>query len=533
MNQNIAIYIRTGNNEPEELSCSQQLIIDYIQEHSDFRSFPTKIYRDNETPDEHVNRLSFQKMLQDAENQELSCIIITDFSHLAISSVEQELLLSSLIDGCHTRVIAIKNHYDSSLENAALKKPCYKMAFLKQTWNEITCNPPPQNPIIQQLWNHPLLQEQAGEHGKNTAFSPYGYLYDPDSPCMMKIDSETAPVVQEIFGLYLSGFEVNHIARILTKKKIPTPGKRRIQMGYSYKRLPANDYWSSVSIRKILQNPVYIGDHIYRIPKMPKDLKKQAMTETPIPSGSVIHDHHPPLISKDDFEAADILLRCQEQLFRESRKQTETQKRKHPISLFRNNIFCAVCKRNMIHVCRNHDSPNASSAYVCCSTPKKLPNACSRILHPTEDIALEVKKAILEERAAAKAAALQTANGTHSPAYLAADKQISSQIAILLDQVMDSKSAGNDSEQNMALLRTEFSILRKQKDQLISEFTEPNKWLTRFGSLPEDFVLDRELVKHLVKRIEISPDHKCFITLMYQEEKENLLRFIIPYEEPA
>ena len=98
---------------------------------------------------------------------------------------------------------------------------------------------------------------------------------------------------------------------------------------------------------------------------------------------------------------------------------------------------------------------------------------------------------------------------------------------------MDSKSAGDDSEQNMESLRTDFSILRKQKDQLISEFTEPNKWLTRFGSLPEDFVLDRELVKQFVKRIEISPDHKYSVTLMYQEEKENLLRFITPYEEPA
>lgn len=348
---------------------------------------------------------------------------------------------------------------------------------------------------------------------------------------MMKVNPETAPVVQEIFKLYLSGFETNRIARILTQKNIPPPGKYRIRMGYSYQRLPANDYWSSISVRKILQNPVYIGDHIYRIPKMPKDLKKQAMAETPISSGSVIQNHHVPLISKDSFETAGILLRCQEQLFHEKRKKANTQNKKLPTALFRNNIFCSVCKRAMIHVCRNHGSPNASSAYVCCSTPKKLPNACPRILHPTEDIALEVRNAILKEQATAKAAALQTVDGIHSAAYLAANKKIADQLTVLLDQVIDSKSAGNNSEQNMALLQEEFAILKKQKDQLIAEFTKPNKWIEQFGSLPDDFILDKDLVRHLVKRIDVSPEHKYSITLMYQEEKEKRIRFITPYAE--
>ena len=453
MKDTVAIYIRIKNGEQaEEMSRQRKLITDYIQLQADLYMLSSKLYLDNEMNFSQSNSQALQTMLQDAENQKFSCVIMSDFSRLSASPVEQEQILSFLIDRCQIRVISIKCHFDSILEDVSLKNSSYKMTCLAQKWNDIMRNPPPQNPIVEQLWNHPLLREQAGEHGKNTAFSPYGYEYDPDSCCMMKVNPETAPVVQEIFKLYLSGFETNRIARILTQKNIPPPGKYRIRMGYSYQRLPANDYWSSISVRKILQNPVYIGDHIYRIPKMPKDLKKQAMAETPISSGSVIQNHHVPLISKDSFETAGILLRCQEQLFHEKRKKANTQNKKLPTALFRNNIFCSVCKRAMIHVCRNHDSPNASSAYVCCSTPKKLPNACPRILHPTEDIALEVRNAILKEQATAKAAALQTVDGIHSAAYLAANKKIADQLTVLLDQVIDSKSAGNNSEQNMVLL---------------------------------------------------------------------------------
>ena len=532
MKDTLAIYIRIKNGEQaEEMTRQQKLITDYIQLQPDLYMLSSKLYLDNEMNFSQSNSQALQTMLQDAENQKFSCVIMSDFSRLSASPVEQEQILSFLIDHFQIRVISIKCHFDSILEDVSLKNSSYKMACLAQKWNDIMRNPPPQNPIVEQLWNHPLLREQAGEHGKNTAFSPYGYEYDPDSCCMMKVNPETAPVVQEIFKLYLSGFETNRIARILTQKNIPPPGKYRIRMGYSYQRLPANDYWSSISVRKILQNPVYIGDHIYRIPKMPKDLKKQAMAETTISSGSVIQNHHVPLISKDSFETAGILLRCQEQLFHEKRKKANTQNKKLPNALFRNNIFCSVCKRAMIHVCRNHDSPNASSAYVCCSTPKKLPNACPRILHPTEDIALEVRIAILKEQATAKAAALQTVDGIHSAAYLAANKKIADQLTVLLDQVIDSKSAGNNSEQNMALLQEEFATLKKQKDQLIAEFTKPNKWIEQFGSLQDDFILDKDLVRQLVKRIDVSPEHKYSITLMYQEEKEKLIRFITPYAE--
>ena len=120
----------------------------------------------------------------------------------------------------------------------------------------------------------PLLREDTGENANNSAFSAYGYLFDPDIPCMMKPDPATAPVVQKIFQMHLSGILTNQIATYLTKEGIPSPITRRKQMGTTFHY--GSSHWSYVSILKILQNRTYIGEHIYRLPKLPRHMKKQA-----------------------------------------------------------------------------------------------------------------------------------------------------------------------------------------------------------------------------------------------------------------
>ena len=94
---------------------------------------------------------------------------------------------------------------------------------------------------------HPsLLREDTGENANNSAFSAYGYLFDPDIPCMMKPDPETASVVQKIFQMHLSGILTNQIATYLTKEGIPSPITRRKQMGTTFHY--GSSHWSFLCI---------------------------------------------------------------------------------------------------------------------------------------------------------------------------------------------------------------------------------------------------------------------------------------------
>ena len=73
-----------------------------------------------------------------------------------------------------------------------------------------------------------------------------GYDKGPDGAPV--INEEQAVIVRRIYGLYLQGYSVLKIAKILTAEKIPTPaGKAK---------------WSDQTVHSILTNEVYMGDKI-------------------------------------------------------------------------------------------------------------------------------------------------------------------------------------------------------------------------------------------------------------------------------
>ena len=88
MKDTLAIYIRIKNGEQaEEMTRQQKLITDYIQLQPDLYMLSSKLYLDNEMNFSQSNSQALQTMLQDAENQKFSCVIMSDFSRLSASSV--------------------------------------------------------------------------------------------------------------------------------------------------------------------------------------------------------------------------------------------------------------------------------------------------------------------------------------------------------------------------------------------------------------------------------------------------------------
>lgn len=450
-------------------------------------------------------------LIQEHASNEYDCVVLFSLSTLP-SSWQGEWLLSLLIDRHHFRVLSALEGYDSSKE----KKPV--SAFPSHAMLE----PPakyPLNPVVEQIYYNFLLREDTGENANNSAFSAYGYLFDPDIPCMMKPDPETAPVVQKIFQMHLSGILTNQIATYLTKEGIPSPITRRKQMGTTFHY--GSSHWSYVSILKILQNRTYIGEHIYRLPKLPRHMKQQAEKETPIPSGTVIPHHHPALITEKDFEAAQILLKYK------PKQERKPQAEKYSCTPFTNLVFCGACGRPMLHRHKKR-SPSSRSAYLCVSAAKHLPDACPCISHPTDDIITAARSSILQECRQADKVQDTIKEGTGSAAYRNASEDIRRRIIEILD-LTRSSATGKPETLSSSLpsdnLPEALSALVEEKQQLIKLFTEENAWLRDFA-LPEDFVLDRKTAKQLIQRIDVYPDGKTIVTLRDQADKEQLLRYL-------
>lgn len=446
-------------------------------------------------------------LIQEHASNEYDCVVLFGLSTLP-SSWQGEWILSLLIDYHHFRVLSALEGYDSSKE----KKPVF--AFPSHAMLE----PPadyPLNPVVEQVYHNSLLREDTGENANNSAFSAYGYLFDPDIPCMMKPDPATAPVVQKIFQMHLSGILTNQIATYLTKEGIPSPITRRKQMGTTFHY--GSSHWSYVSILKILQNRTYIGEHIYRLPKLPKHIRKQALQETPFPSGTVISHHHPALISEGDFEAAQILLKCR------PKREVKTSSKKYFSTPFTNAVFCGICGRPMMH---RHK--HSRSAYICSSTAKHLPDACPYIQYSTDDLVSAAYHAISEERKCAASIKGTINQGTQSEAYLKAAEDIQKGIIEILDQARHLKSLSEDvSSAAFASepLRDTLSSLVDKKEQLINTFSKENKWLKDFD-ISDNFELDRSTAKRLIQRIDVFPEKKIMITLRDQEEKKQLLQYL-------
>ena len=62
-------------------------------------------------------------------------------------------------------------------------------------------------------------------NGKYVTCPPYGYRKDPRCRHHLIPDAETAPVVEEIYDLYLSGLSCKMIGERLTAQGIPTPSE--------------------------------------------------------------------------------------------------------------------------------------------------------------------------------------------------------------------------------------------------------------------------------------------------------------------
>ncbi|MCI1694011.1 MAG: recombinase family protein [Aneurinibacillus aneurinilyticus] len=135
--------------------------------------------------------------------------------------------------------------------------------------------------------------------------------------------------------MYLEGKGFDAIARSLTREGYPTPaqvaGKKN-----------AGVYWQGTSVKKILSNPHYVGD-LVQGRQTTRSVTSKVRIEIPKDKHVVCKNAHPPIISREDFEAV--------QQYMEGRKkqQAKPKAKKH---LFTNYLYCADCGKALVRVIR-------------------------------------------------------------------------------------------------------------------------------------------------------------------------------------
>lgn len=142
------------------------------------------------------------------------------------------------------------------------------------------------------------LQRRFQDGSYRAASAPYGYdLVDGT----YAVNAEEAEIVREIFRRRIEGETTGQIAKELNNRNIPTK-----LAGEVWKGKKVSGKWTGQSILSMLKNEAYIGDLLLQ--KCYTDRNFQMKVNYGAYPQYYLKDHHPAIISRDDFDTVKNLM---------------------------------------------------------------------------------------------------------------------------------------------------------------------------------------------------------------------------------
>ena len=472
------------------------------------------IYMDGRRLRSDGPRPQFYNMMREIQDGKYDCVVISSFDKFAKDVHESRYYLMNLLALLRLRIISVQDDYDSLYS----EPDPGKYTRLEE-----------QIALIDKYARSRLLSAKAKEKKANSylelTFTPYGYLYTPDTESNLDIDPVAAPAVQFIFKEFLSGSRRGYIADELTKQGYPSPSLRKKQLGISYSKPDAKDYWTFGGVNYILRNQAYVGDLIFGQQRSAMYVYRECRKHHWTGEKLIVRNHHEALVSREDFERVQIML---ELLFEKNRSDAlKKPGYKFPPTPFKYVMRCGHCGRPM-QLQRYMSNRHPYSSYVCTSHVKHLENPCPPQKFLMEDIIPAVKDALLQERKMALSVTEMLNGGENSPWYLRAESACQAEINAVLDKVKENSNLLSASHTDPEIqkeadrLRGELSGIIQKKQNLKKFIARKNPWLELFRNLPEEFDLTQEITKKYIHQIDLYRDKPLVVTPKEYKEKKNL-----------
>lgn len=482
------------------------------------------IYMDSRRLKQESPRPEFYRLMAEIQNGRYDCIVVSSFELFGKDHIENRYYLLNLLAMMKIRIISVHDNYDS------LHSEPVPGAYKKLEELIIMVDKYARSRSIAAT----ARQKKANSFLELT-FTPFGYLYNPDTPSNLDIDPVTAPYVQYIFKEFLSGTKRSYIAKQLTQMGVPSPSLRKKQLGITYTKPDAKDYWTFGSVNYILKNRAYTGDLVYGQQRSAMYVFHECRKRHWTGETQIIENHHEPLVSRQDFERTQTML---ELLFEENRSNAG----KRPGTLlpptpFRNVVRCGHCGRSM-YIVRHMSNRHPYSAYICSSHRMKLPDACPKQSFRLDEIIPRVKEAIEQERKLAISIAEQMKDGEQSTCYLQIEQYYQDKINDVLEQFKtntehfsvletsqnpDGSFTHNSVKERSDQLREELTKILDAKQQFRKDFNLENPWLVLFTQVPENFEITKEWSQKLIFQINLFRDAPLTVTCQEAKSKELLL----------
>lgn len=248
-----AIYLRLsrddeGENESGSISNQRNMLMTFLESRNDLQF--TAEYSDDGYGGYDFNRPQFQKMLEAVKHNEIDCIVVKDFSRLGRNFQKTEEYLQHIFPELGVRFISVGDCYDSNREQTPSERLANPIINLMNEYHVMETS--------QKVRNVLEHYRRSGKFIGNHAV--YGYVIKNKH---LEVDPEAAEIVRKIFNLKIEGMSNQAIGEYLNEMGVNSPLEHKIQNGIAVtgKHLRNGDkaLWSSVNVRRILENPIYIG----------------------------------------------------------------------------------------------------------------------------------------------------------------------------------------------------------------------------------------------------------------------------------
>ncbi|WP_313638386.1 recombinase family protein [Paenibacillus sp.] len=331
-----AVYIRVSTDKEEQkasLENQRSLFFQYLEDKGwDIFDFYIDVESGTTGKREHLQRL-----IQDAKGRKFDVIVAKELSRLArnggLSYQIRDMARDNRID-----IVTLDNAINT-IEGKGEMFGLYAWMYEQESQRTSTRI-------------KAALSSKARKGEFKGSVPPYGYRLNSGKLVVAEDDSPN--IVKRIFRMYLEGKGFDAIARTFTREGCPTPaqviGKKN-----------AGLYWQGTSIKKILNNPHYVGD-LVQGRQTTVSVTSKVREEIPKEKQIIIENAHQALISRGDFEAV------QQYMEGRKRQQAKPKAKKH---MFTNYLFCADCGKALWYV-------HYRKGYVCGNYYKHGKHVCSQ-----------------------------------------------------------------------------------------------------------------------------------------------------------
>jgi DNA invertase Pin-like site-specific DNA recombinase len=523
---NADVYLRLSkqdgdNTESDSIGNQRALILDFLKSQPDITVHKIRI--DDGFSGVDFNRPDFIRMIDDIRDGTVNCVVVKDFSRFGRNYIENGKYTQQLFPRTGVRFIAVNDCYDSTKAQGFTGNI---IVPFKKMINDAYCAD-----ISTKVRSHLEIKRKNGEYVG--AFVVYGYTKYESDKNRLVIDSFAADVVRDIYKWKLEGLSCQAIADNLNQNGVLSPMEYKRFCGVKFHstfKVNATAKWQSVTVKRVLTNPVYIGT-LEQGKRSKPNYKVRKLSDVPREQWTCHENAHDAIIEKSVFDNVQMLLT-------QDTRSSKSGENVRPLSGI---IVCGDCNAAMVH--KTTTAKGVKYCYYVCSNHRANTADCSTHIIATADM----ENAVLDALRLHTAAVLDIEKALSCAESMAYRQDGVRKLTAKLEAKRDEIKRYNDyrlslyeSYREGILPKDDFisfkasydtkildaetavQLLKEEIERLAADESESHDWINRFRDCAAMETLERKAVAELVERVAVYEDRRIEVTFRYLNEFERL-----------